>query len=48
VLKPLTDLTVKAIGMYGSGVAKSWRRCRIRSSRCNGSLDMARRAAGGQ
>jgi diacylglycerol O-acyltransferase len=41
VLKPLTGLAVKAIGMYGSGVARSIEVLAHPRSRC-GSLDMAR------
>lgn len=42
VLKPLTDLTVKAIGMYGSGVAKSMEMLANPQQPLLGSLDMAR------
>jgi WS/DGAT/MGAT family acyltransferase len=41
VLKPLTDLTVKAIGMYGSGVAKSMEML-AHPQGLLGSLDIAR------
>jgi WS/DGAT/MGAT family acyltransferase len=43
VLKPLTDLTVKAIGMYGGGVAKSMQRlASAPQDPLLGTLDMAR------
>jgi diacylglycerol O-acyltransferase len=42
VLKPLTDLTVKAIGMYGGGVAKSMEMLANPQQPLLGSLDMAR------
>ena len=42
VLKPLTDLTVKAIGMYGSGVVKSMDMLAHPREPLLGSLDMAR------
>ncbi len=42
VLKPLTDLTIKAIGMYGSGVAKSVELLAHPQQPLLGSLDMAR------
>ncbi|MBX3605464.1 MAG: wax ester/triacylglycerol synthase family O-acyltransferase [Piscinibacter sp.] len=42
VLKPLTDITVKAIGMYGSGVAKSMEMLANPQQPLLGSLDMAR------
>jgi WS/DGAT/MGAT family acyltransferase len=42
VLKPLTDLTVKAIGMYGGGVAKSIDMLANPHEPLLGSLDMAR------
>ncbi|EHR70063.1 acyltransferase, WS/DGAT/MGAT [Burkholderiales bacterium JOSHI_001] len=42
ILKPLSDLTVKAIGMYGSGVAKSMDMLSNPSQPLFGSLDMAR------
>jgi WS/DGAT/MGAT family acyltransferase len=42
VLKPLTDITVKAIGMYGSGVAKSMEMLAHPQQPLLGSLDMAR------
>ena len=42
VLKPLTDLTVKAIGMYGSGMGKSMEMLSNPTSNLLGSLDMAR------
>jgi len=41
VVKPLTDLTVKAIGMYGSGVAKSME-VLANPGQLFGSIDMAR------
>ncbi len=41
VLKPLTDLTVKAIGMYGSGVGKSMEML-SNPSQLLGGMDMAR------
>jgi WS/DGAT/MGAT family acyltransferase len=44
VLKPLTALTVKAIGMYGSGVAKSIDALAHPQQPLLGSLDMARSA----
>jgi len=42
VVKPLTDLTVKAIGMYGGGVAKSMEMLANPQQPLLGSLDMAR------
>ncbi len=42
VLKPLTDLTVKAIGMYGGGMAKSIEALANPREPLLGSLDMAR------
>ncbi len=42
VLKPLTDLTVKAIAMYGGGVAKSMEMLSHPQQPLLGSLDMAR------
>ena len=42
VLKPLTDITIKAIGMYGSGVAKSMDMLAHPQQPLLGSLDMAR------
>ena len=42
VLKPLTDLTLKAIGMYGSGVGKSMDMLANPSQPLLGSVDMAR------
>jgi diacylglycerol O-acyltransferase / wax synthase len=45
VLKPLTDLTVKAIGMYGGGVAKSMDMLSNPTQPLLGSLDMARTGA---
>jgi WS/DGAT/MGAT family acyltransferase len=42
VLKPLTDLTVKAIGMYGSGVVKSMDMLANPREPLLGSLDVAR------
>ncbi len=42
VLKPLTDLTVKAIGMYGSGITKSMDALSNPQQPLLGSLDMAR------
>lgn len=42
VLKPLTDITIKAIGMYGSGVAKSMEMLANPQQPLLGSLDMAR------
>ncbi|WP_298835359.1 wax ester/triacylglycerol synthase family O-acyltransferase [uncultured Piscinibacter sp.] len=42
VLKPLTDITVKAIGMYGSGVARSMDLLAHPQQPLLGSLDMAR------
>ena len=42
VLKPLTDLTVKALGMYGSGVGKSMDMLANPSQPLLGSVDMAR------
>ncbi len=42
VLKPLTDLTVKAIGMYGGGVAKSMDMLANPHQPLLGSMDMAR------
>ena len=42
MLKPLTDLTVKAIGMYGSGVGKSMEMLSNPQQPLLGSLDMAR------
>ncbi len=45
VLKPLTELTVKAIAMYGRGVARSMEMLANPQTRLLGSLDMARTAA---
>jgi len=42
VLKPLTDLTVKAIAMYGGGVAKSMEMLANPQQPLLGSMDMAR------
>ena len=42
VLKPLTDLTVKAIGMYGSGVGKSMEMLSNPTQPLLSSVDMAR------
>jgi diacylglycerol O-acyltransferase / wax synthase len=42
VLKPLTDLTVKAIGMYGGGMAKSIDMLANPQQPFMGSMDMAR------
>jgi diacylglycerol O-acyltransferase len=42
VLKPLTDITVKAIGMYGGGVAKSMELLANPQQPLLGSLDLAR------
>ncbi len=42
VLKPLTDITVKAIGMYGSGVSKSMEMLANPQQPLLGSLDAAR------
>ncbi len=42
VVKPLTDLTVKALGMYGSGVAKSMDMLANPQQPLLGSVDMAR------
>jgi diacylglycerol O-acyltransferase / wax synthase len=42
VLKPLTDLTVKAIGMYGGGMAKSIDMLANPQQPLMGSMDMAR------
>ncbi|MEY4563908.1 MAG: hypothetical protein RLZZ618_3185 [Pseudomonadota bacterium] len=42
VLKPLTDLTVKAIGMYGGGVVKSMEMLANPQQPLSGSLDIAR------
>ena len=42
VLKPLTDITIKAIGMYGSGVAKSMEMLSHPQQPLLGSLDVAR------
>ena len=42
VVKPFTDLTVKAIGMYGSGVAKSMDMLANPYQPLFGSLDMAK------
>ncbi|MDP2008467.1 MAG: wax ester/triacylglycerol synthase family O-acyltransferase [Rubrivivax sp.] len=42
VIKPLTDLTVKAIGMYGGGVAKSIDMLANPQQPLLGSVDMAR------
>ncbi len=39
VLKPLTDITIKAIGMYGGGIAKSME---MLSNPQSGALEMAR------
>jgi diacylglycerol O-acyltransferase len=49
VLKPLTDLATKAIGMYGSGVARSHRGAvASRSSRCSAHWTWRAPAAGGE
>ena len=42
VLKPLTDLTIKAIAMYGGGMAKSMEMLSHPTQPLLGSLDMAR------
>ncbi len=42
VVKPLTDLTIKAIGMYGGGVAKSMEVLSNPAQPLFGGLDMAR------
>jgi diacylglycerol O-acyltransferase / wax synthase len=42
VLKPLTDLTIKAIGMYGSGVGKSMEMLSNPQQPLLSSMDMAR------
>jgi WS/DGAT/MGAT family acyltransferase len=42
IVKPLTDLTVKAIGMYGSGVSKSMDMLAHPAQPLFGSVDMAR------
>jgi diacylglycerol O-acyltransferase / wax synthase len=42
VLKPLTDITVKAIGMYGSGVGKSMEVLANPAQPLLGSVDMAK------
>jgi diacylglycerol O-acyltransferase / wax synthase len=42
VLKPITDLAVKAIGMYGSGMGKSMEMLASPAQPLLGSLDMAR------
>jgi WS/DGAT/MGAT family acyltransferase len=42
IVKPLTDLTVKAIGMYGDGVAKSMDMLAHPAQPLFGSVDMAR------
>nr|WP_297356560.1 wax ester/triacylglycerol synthase family O-acyltransferase [uncultured Caldimonas sp.] len=42
VLKPLTDMTVKAIGMYGDGVVKSMEMLSNPGQPLLGSLDLAR------
>jgi len=42
VVKPLTDLTVKAIGMYGGGIAKSMEMLANPQQPLLGSIDMAR------
>jgi len=42
VLKPLTDITIKAIGMYGSGVARSMQVLSNPQQPLLGSLDVAR------
>lgn len=42
VLKPLSDLTIKAIGMYGSGIAKSVEMLSNPQQPLLGSLEMAR------
>ena len=44
VLKPLTDLTVKAIGMYGDGVVRSVEALANPQQQLLGSLEMARGA----
>lgn len=45
VVKPLTDLATKAIGMYGGGVAKSMEMLSNPQQGLMGSLDMARTGA---
>ena len=45
VLKPLTDMAVKAIGMYGGGVSKSMEMLSDPHKGLLGSLDMARTGA---
>jgi diacylglycerol O-acyltransferase / wax synthase len=45
VVKPLTDLAAKAIGMYGGGVAKSMEMLSNPQQGLMGSLDMARTGA---
>jgi diacylglycerol O-acyltransferase / wax synthase len=45
VLKPLTDIAVKAIGMYGGGVAKSMEMLSNPQRGLLGSIDMARTGA---
>lgn len=42
VLKPLTDITIKAIGMYGGGMAKSMEMLSNPTQPLLGSMDMAR------
>lgn len=42
VIKPLTDLTVKAIGMYGSGVVKSMEALSDPQASVLGTVDLAR------
>jgi len=42
VMRPLTDVTVKAIGLYGSGVAKSMKLLAEPQQPVQGTLDMAR------
>lgn len=42
VLKPITDITIKAIGMYGEGVAKSMEMLSNPANPLTGSLDAAR------
>ena len=45
VMKPLTDLAAKAIGMYGGGVAKSMEMLSNPQAGLAGSIEMARTAA---
>ncbi len=42
VMKPLTDVTIKAIGLYGSGVAKSMKLLAEPQQPLQGSIDAAR------